>query len=269
MHTAPVSRQRLHVCCVAFVAALVCSFPASTQEPPGDGPPPTTLSLGLGGISRQQPYTGIARDNMAIPFIHFENRYVEIMGPLIGLKIGGLDITESQTLHFSLVGKYDGHGYKADDAAILHGMATRKGAFWVGGKLEWNSELMDVSAEWLTDATRASKGQLLNLELEKTWHLGQHMMLTPRLGATWQDKKYVDYYFGVRNNEMRIDRPAYTGKSGVNAEVGVRGIYMFNRRHSVFADFEVSSLSKAIKDSPLVDRSTENRVFLGYLYRIR
>jgi outer membrane protein len=31
-------------------------------------------------------------------------------------------------------------------------------------------------------------------------------------------------------------------------------------------DVGVSSLAKEIKDSPLVDRSTENRVFIGYLY---
>ena len=34
-------------------------------------------------------------------------------------------------------------------------------------------------------------------------------------------------------------------------------------------DVEVTRLASSIKDSPLVDRSTENRVFLGYLYRFR
>jgi outer membrane protein len=91
-------------------------------------------------------------------------------------------------------------------------------------------------------------------------------MLTPRLGASWQDKKYVDYYFGVRNSEVRIDRAAYVGKSGVTTEVGVRGMYMFDKTHSMFMDVGVSSLAKEIKDSPLVDRSTENSVFIGYLY---
>ena len=44
---------------------------------------------------------------------------------------------------------------------------------------------------------------------------------------------------------------------------------MFDQRHSMFVDFEVTSLAKEIKDSPLVDKSTENRVFLGYLYRFK
>ena len=44
-------------------------------------------------------------------------------------------------------------------------------------------------------------------------------------------------------------------------------MYLFNRHHSMFVDVGVTSLGSGIKDSPLVDSSTENRVFLGYLYR--
>jgi len=66
-------------------------------------------------------------------------------------------------------------------------------------------------------------------------------MLTPRLGATWLDKKYVDYYYGVETDEIMFNRPAYQGKSGVNLELGVRGNYIFDARHSVFLDIGVTS----------------------------
>ncbi|HVK56597.1 MAG TPA: MipA/OmpV family protein [Burkholderiales bacterium] len=259
---------------MAAVSALVVGLCASAvtavaAEPTDVGPPSTSWSLGLGGMSRQKPYAGIDRENKAIPLLQLENKYVHIFGPVIELKLPSLDISDSQKLNFSIVGKYDGSGHEADDAPILDGMSKRKGGFWAGAKMEWSSDLVDVSAEWLADASGNSKGQRFNLGLERTWRFGRHMMLTPRVGASWQDKKYVDYYFGVRDDEARIDRPAYEGKSGVNAEVGARGIYMFDKRHSVLLDVEVSSLPKEIKDSPLVDRSTENRVFFGYLYRFR
>lgn len=260
----------LRMAVVSALAVGLCSpVTAVAAEPTDAGPPTTSWSLGLGVMSRQKPYTDIDRENMALPMIQFENEYIQIFGPNIGLKLPSLDISDSQKLNFSIVGKYDGSGYEADDAPILHGMRKRKGGFWAGAKMEWNNDLVDVSAEWLADASGNSEGQRFNLGLEKTWHFGSDLMLTPRVGASWQDKKYVDYYFGVRDSEVRIGRPAYAGKSGVNAEVGVRGIYMFDKRHSMFLDVEVSSLAKEIKDSPLVDDSTENRVILGYLYRFR
>ena len=42
---------------------------------------------------------------------------------------------------------------------------------------------------------------------------------------------------------------------------------MFDDHHSVFLDVKATRLADEIKDSPLVDRSTENSVLFGYLYR--
>ena len=166
-----------------------------------------------------------------------------------------------------VVGKYDFSGYEAGDAPILNGMRERKDSFWAGGKMVWRTGLVDVSAEVLADAGGKSKGRRANFGLEKTWRIGEHVMLTPRVGAAWVDKKYVDYYYGVAADEARAGRVAHVGKSGVNAELGLRGAYVVDAHHSLFLDLGVTKLSKQIKDSPLVDRSTDNRVGLGYLYR--
>ena len=71
----------------------------------------------------------------------------------------------------------------------------------------------------------------------------------------------------MRASEARAGRPAYAGKAGTSAELGLRSVYMIDQRNSVFLDVSVSSLPKSIKDSPLVNRSTESRMLLGYTYR--
>jgi outer membrane protein len=257
----------LRTAVVSVLAFGPCVSATAVAAEPAEGEPPSSsFSLGLGAMTSQSPYAGMDRETEVLPLLHYENEYISIMGPELGIKLPGIELSDSQELNFSIIAKYDGSGYKASDAKILNGMSRRKGGFWAGGKVEWESDLVDVSAEWLTDASGNSKGQIFSLGVEKTWHFGDHVMLTPRLGASWQDKKYVDYYFGVRNSEVRIDRAAYVGKSGVTTEVGVRGMYMFDKTHSMFMDVGVSSLAKEIKDSPLVDRSTENSVFIGYLY---
>lgn len=253
----------------AFAALLTCSATVFAQGPGEDGPQAMSWSLGIGAISMQKPYTGIDRDSMVLPVLQFESKYFTISGPQIGLKLPSLDISASRQLNFSIVARYDGSGYKSNDAAILSGMSERKSGFLAGAEVEWKNDVVDVKAAWLADASGNSKGQLFSLGFERTWHVGGHIMLMPRVEATWHDKKSVDYYFGVRDSEARLDRPAYAGKAGTSAEVGVRGIYMFDQQHSVFLDVAVSSLAKGVKDSPLVDRSTENRVLLGYTYRFR
>lgn len=255
------------------VLTIWCALPALARPGNGQGDgPPSGWALGVGAITMQKAYTGIDRENIAIPFVQYENRWVSIIGPQVGFKLLSLEPAPSHSVNIDLVARWDGSGYDDDDiedTPILRGMHERKSGFWAGARIEWKSDWVDVTAEALADASGNSKGKRFNLGVEKTWHIGERVMITPRVAANWQDKKTIDYYYGVRADEVRAGRAAYQGESGVNAEVGVRGIYMFDRRHSIFVDFEVARLAKEIKDSPLVDRSTENRVFLGYLYRFQ
>jgi len=263
-------RHLAHVSLVA--AAMLWSLPALAQPGAGDGPPPSSWALGVGAISRDKAYAGIDRDNMAIPFLQYENRWVSIIGPQVGFKLLSLDLAPAQSLSVDLIARYDGSGYDDDDiedTPILAGMRERKSGFWAGARIEWKTDWVDVSAEALGDASGNSKGKRFNLGVEKTWHIGERVTITPRVAASWQDDKYVDYYYGVRADEARTGRAFYRGESGVNAEAGLRGVYAFDRRHSILVDLEVSRLAGVIKDSPLVDRSTENRVLVGYLYRFR
>jgi len=264
-HRLPASTLHTAATASAFVLGLGMASIASAAG--SEASSKSSWGLGLAAVSTQKPYAGIDRDNIAFPLVYFENKYLRVFGPGVELKLHSLDIDNSQRIDFRLVGKYDGSGYEDDDADILEGMSERKGSFWAGAKVQWETDLVDVSAEWLADVSGNSKGQRFNLAVERTWRFGEHVMLTPRLGATWLDKKYVDYYYGVETDEIRIDRPAYEGKSGVNLQLGVRGSYIFDAHHSAFLDLGVTSLPEEIKDSPLVDRSTENRVLMGYMYR--
>ena len=240
---------------------------AAQAAEPETAKPSSSWGLGVGAISSQQPYTGIDRDNKAIPLIYFENQYLRVFGPNAEVKLSQFEINDTQHIDFSLVGQYDFSGYDANDSRVFDGMSDRKSSFWAGAKVQWRTDWVDAHAEWLGDVSGNSKGQRFNLGLERTWRLDDHMTLTPHVTAMWQDKKYVDYYFGVRDSEARIDRAAYDGKSALNTEFGVRGNYMFDKHHSVFLDIKATRFANEIKDSPLVDRSTENSALFGYLYR--
>ncbi|MFT3953780.1 MAG: MipA/OmpV family protein [Piscinibacter sp.] len=249
------------------IVLCVAASGAAAQEPGPGGPGDGGWSLGIGAVNKQDAYKGMDRETTALPLVRYENEYLKVGGLGLELKLPGLELGNAGRVRFGVVGKLELGGYEADDAPILAGMAERKGGFWAGARAEWENALVDLSAQWTADTSGHSKGQRFSLGLEKKFRLGRQLMVVPYLGAHWLDRKYVGYYYGVRADEAMAGRAAYAGKAGVNAELGVRTMYLLDRHHSMLLDVSVTGLAKGIKDSPLVDRSNTNRVVLGYMYR--
>lgn len=242
--------------------------PSLDQSLPSPEPSADVSHWGLGMAAgvKQQPYTGAGNKTQGLPLIYFENRHVRVLGTGVELKVSKFDLGARSSLSFGLRARYGLGGYKPSDAPILEGMEERKGSIWLGAGVTWRNEIADVSAEWLGDASGKSKGQNLRLGLQREFRAG-NFTLTPRVDAVWLDGKYVDYYYGVRPDEARLDRPAYLGKSTLNTEIGLRVGYAIDSHQSVFVDISATQLGKQIKNSPLVDRSSQTAVSAGYLYR--
>ena len=250
----------------AAVALVVLPAWAQADEPAGNGLSPNASSAsswGLGvaaGVS-QRPYRDADNKNLALPLLMYENRWVRFGGTGLDLKL-----PSAGPVSFALRARYSFDGYDADDAPILNGMEDRKSSFWLGGAARWHNPVADVSAEWVGDASSHSKGQQFKLVLERSFRTGR-FEFTPRLGATWLDRKYVDYYYGVTAVEAAAVRPFYEGKSTVNAEAGLRTVYGLAPHHALSLDLGTTRLGGAIQDSPLVGRRNVSSARLAYIYR--
>ena len=238
---------------------------AADSQPPSWGDA-SRWGLGIAAGVRQQPYAGAGTKTQGIPLIYYENRYVRVLGAGAELKLPKVELGSGSSLSFGLRAKYGPGGYEPSDAPILEGMQERKGSVWLGAGVTWHNEIVDVSAEWLGDASGKSKGQQFRIGVQRDFRAGS-FTLTPRIAANWLDNKYVDYYYGVRTEESRAGRPAYLGASTVNTEIGLRIGYAIDRRQSVFVDVSATQLGKQVKNSPLVDRSNQTSLSAGYLYR--
>ncbi|MBX3604952.1 MAG: MipA/OmpV family protein [Piscinibacter sp.] len=239
---------------------------ASAQQAGHDDPQGSQWGLGLGVLVKKDAYKGIKRDTQVVPLLRFENEYLEFEGLGLEVKLPSLRLGEGHEIRFGIVGEFDPSGYKAKDAPSLAGMTERKGGFWVGAKVEWENEFVNVSAALTADASGHSKGRKFSLGLEKEWQLGQNTMVVPYITANWLDKKVVDYYYGVRAAEVTAERAAHVGKAAMNVDVGVRTMYQFDQHHSMLLDVSITRLAKQIKASPLVDRSSTSQAILGYMY---
>jgi outer membrane protein len=257
--------------CIALILLAAVAADAAAQAPPPDGDSGEEKSyswgLGIAGIAMQKPYTGIDRDYLPIPVIYFENRWVQLMGPTLEFKLPGISWSEENALSFGARVEFDGAGYKQSEAPILNGMARRKSGILAGAAGKWDNPLLSLSAEFMFDVGSTSKGSRFSLGLERTFSVGEHVMITPSVKAIQLDKKYTNYYFGVLPGEARAGRAAYEPGSTVNTSLGLRTDYMWGEHHALFLQAEYTALGNKIKDSPLTDRSGESMLFLGYLYR--
>ena len=249
----------------AFYAPCAHADNDDMAPPPGmNGMPDDDQAhwgLGLGVGVERQPYAGVGTKTQAMPLVFFENRYLRVRGPTVDLKL-----SSAGPVSFALRLRYATDGYKESDAPILSGMDKRKGGLMAGGEASWRSSLGVVSAELLGDVSGASHGEQFKLGYDKPLRLGM-FSVTPHIAAVWLDRKTVDYYYGVTAAEARVGRAQYSGIGTVNAEIGVRTGYAVAPNQIVTLDVGATLYGSAIKNSPLVDRSTQASVRLGYLYR--
>lgn len=220
--------------------------------------------IGVGLNFKQQPYKGVGTRSNVIPLLSYENSWVRLAGPTADFKV---PIASPVTLALRARYAFE-DGFEPSDARELDGMAERKSSFWLGAALGWRSEFVNASAEWLVDASGHSKGTRARATVDKPLYVGA-FLIAPRLALNWADRDYVNYYYGVRSNEVRAGRSAYAGDSALNPELGLRVAYRLSSLHSMYLDASVTRLDDVIRDSPLVGRKTEGALRLGYLYQFR
>ena len=243
---------------ILAIALATASVTTPAQSAGADAP---SWALGGGVAAVDKGYRDIDRDVLALPLISYESKWISATVPTLDVKLH-----TSETLSLRARVRYARDGYDVDDSPYLAGMSDRKGGIWLGGAMQWRAPFAQISAEVLHDASGKSKSARAKVQAERRFGFGA-VGVTPRIGVEWVDRKFVDYYYGVRATEVRPGRAAYDGDATANAEAGLRFDYQVAPRQTVFFDVRASRFGSAIKDSPLVEQSGQAGVSLGYLYR--
>lgn len=244
-----------------LLAAFAQPAAAQQQAAQGQAEEPSSWGLGVGVGVERKPYRDFDNKTRLLPLLTYESKWISLSGLSADLKL-----PSAGPVSFRLRARYSMEGYEASDSPFLAGMDERKDGIWLGGAAIWRNDVANLSAELLGDASGNSKGSKFRLTVDRRFQAGS-FDITPRLSATRLDDKYVSYYYGVNAAEVRAGRPFYQGSSAVNLEAGLRVGYAIAPRQSVFLDLSTTKLGSSIKDSPLVDKSSQTGVRVGYLYR--
>ena len=155
-------------------------------------------------------------------------------------------------------------GWDAADGRLTRSMNNRDFTLDLGPAVRWQTNYGTFNAQWGFDIGGASHGQTIGLQYIKNMIRADKFKLNGSLGATWNNNKFNNYYFGVGANETSQLRPAYSAGAGTEFKLGANGSYALDKDSSVLFGAAVTRLSDQQADSPIVETRMQPFAYLGY-----
>lgn len=217
--------------------------------------------LGVGVDVKRSLYDGVGTRSTALPLIQFEGDLVRVFGNRLDVNLSSVGpVKLSLRTQFPV-----GEGYKGSDSPQLAGMGERKGAVLVGVASSWRCELVDFMLAWLKSAGGHNRGAMIRLGAEHAFGIGP-TTLVPHLEVSSYDRSYVDYFYGVTSAEATASRSAYQGRGARSTQLGIRVQQALDLHQRIFVDVSSTRYGNGITDSPIVSRTVEPSVKVGYSY---
>jgi len=226
---------------------------------------PGGIQVGGGVIVNRRPYRGIDTQVIPIPFIMIESKKWSIKGPRFDY-----EIFDTRPWSMRALLRVRTENYDSDDSSFLRGMSDRDATLDAGLYFSYKQQWGVLGLDVLTDTLGKNKGQEIALRYTKPIFnpFGiSDLMLRPFVGGTWRSTSLNDYYYGVRPNEARPNRPAYNCGDDFNVVAGIGCNYQLDEDWSVYGAFQNCWLGQEIRSSPIVDKNSFMSVIGGLVYR--
>lgn len=207
-------------------------------------------------------------NNYLLPIVNLNyNRFFLKGSTVYGLQFG-YKVLEEDNYLLSLYGMPFG-GYKIKGSDMKDGyktMDTRKTQFMGGMEFTYHPQIFDLVTSVSTEF--GENGGIFNLRVSKPYHITPNFTIIPTITATYYNSDFIDYYFGVNQNELNNEKltQIYDGKSAYRYGVGILGNYKFNENLSLTGFTGVTKFSSEVKNSPLVDKDTVFLFGTGIVY---
>jgi outer membrane protein len=235
---------------------LVCSTHTLAQKGPSD----ITWSLGVAVISSDQGYVDVGTETKLVPAVGIQYGNFSLLGPQASYKMFGND-----QLEISAIGNLRFDGYEAEESDIFKGMEDRDMSFDAGIEAEIDTSFGEFGLGIVHDITSTHKGFELSASygIPMMFKNGRVMLY---VAANYQSEDLANYYYGVQQNEATSSRAFYEVDATTNLEIGIGSTWLFDNKHFIKADISYSAYGSDIKDSPLVDKSGQAQILVGYAY---
>lgn len=222
-----------------------------------------SFGVGLGVVAAPRPYTDVETAVIPVPVLLYQRGGFYFRGVQAGYQWFA---DAPVTLDVFGVPRFD--GYDEDDSDALEGMDERDYTLDAGVGVAWRRPHLEIALNGTSDVSRRSEGERVELQVRFPFQVTR-WRIVPAVAAQWQSEETVDYYFGVERDEARPGRPAYAPKSTVNHEISVLALWQSARPWALFGRAYRVSYGDEIKDSPIVETSSDFGALLCVLYMFR
>ncbi|MET0066863.1 MAG: MipA/OmpV family protein [Candidatus Thiodiazotropha sp.] len=208
------------------------------------------------------PYRNVNGKNRVFPLliIHAGDFYFE------GIELG-YTLHEGEHTVLRLLATPTMLGYESDDSSYLEGMETRKEDFAAGAEFTYRFGAKRIAFQLTHDLSGTYESYGAKLEFALQHPVGSRMVLEPYAGVRHLSADKADYYFGVKQDEARVGRPAYHPQAGNNAYLGIKTVYCVDDNWSLLGNIEQRVLDSDIAASPIVEDSRAVSAYLGVTYQ--
>jgi outer membrane protein len=210
------------------------------------------ITVGVGAYIQTQPYKDVDTVVLPSPVIFFDNGLAYVRWTRAGIYFLG-ENKDDYSWAFSLTAQPRVYGYKAGDSKYLQGMNDRKNSF--EGGLAFSSKIDKAHFEVmaLTDIISRHETWVVSTEFGYDFKFGK-LSLYPSLIALYQSSEFLDYYYGVTNQEaVTSNNIAYFPNAGIQLGVQTYIEYPITDNISTFLNIKVDKLSQEATKSPLVN----------------
>lgn len=250
-----------HVAVAGIIVSLVLAAAlaaAETEETIESERP--EIFIGAGAVVRSEPFEGIDVKVYPVPLFGYEGKRLYLRGITGGYRLLQFD---GWSIGPTVRPRFD--GYEAGDSSALAGMKNRNATIDGGIELAKRTNWGLISAVFVTDLLGAHDGHELELSYTAIFpHAG--FTFIPGVALQWQSSNLVDYYYGVKDSEVRTGRPAYSTDDTITPLVRLAVRRRISERWGLMLATQYQWLPSEISDSPIVDDNGVVSVLLGATY---
>lgn len=253
--------------CVTCVGLISATSAASADEEQGLAGPPMGWSLGTAFISNNQAYRGTDADSILVPAVGYESPTYFIRGLSVGRNIIA---TREQQVWVAVtldLTRFKPQESRDEQMALLDRRLynAQVGSGYRRNFGPWGSFSVTINTD-ISGRHLGQRGQIqYSLPLNRPMQAWQ---LSPSVGVNYMSRRYVDYYYGVSQQEsQRSGLASYKGEQAINPYIGISGYQFFNERVSLAGGITLTRSASAIRKSPMIERGSYRTVFLTLQYR--
>ncbi len=216
---------------------------------------------GVAVATQQPPQIGVQHENLGAPFITYR-------GERLKVDFGAISyiMNDSDAFQIAIHGEFRFDGYEPKDSNALIGMTKRDPSFDAGVSLLHQANWGLVEIVLLNDITGTHDGFEAKTSYKYPIMSGQWLFV-PSFGVSWQNESLVDYYYGIRADEVNTNRSVYSGYNARNLFAELAVGYAFSDKVELLAGFKYIQFDKSITDSPIISRDYQATAFTAFVYK--